>query len=55
MLVDQCRGTGGGNPGIMGVGRLQEAGEDRAGDGIPRERESGEIGNNFATLRNFAQ
>ena len=31
------RGTGeGGNPGVMGVGSLREAGEKRAGDGIPK-------------------
>ena len=30
-----CRGTGGGNPGVMGVGSLRWAGEEGVGGGIP--------------------
>ena len=30
------RGTGGGNPEVMRAGRVREAGEERAGDGIPK-------------------
>ena len=29
-------GQGGRNPGVMGVGILQEVGEERAGDGTPK-------------------
>ena len=30
------RGTGRGNPGVMGARRLREEGEEGAGDGIPK-------------------
>ena len=35
-------GGGGGNPGVMGApGSLREAGEERAGEGIPKVAEAG--------------
>ena len=37
MGFPRCRGEqGGGNPGVKGVGSLQEAGEERVGSGIPK-------------------
>ena len=37
----RCRGTGGGNPGVIGGGRLWEAGEARAGDRILKDTQGG--------------
>ena len=34
-------GQGDGNPGVMGAGSLPEAGEERAGDGIPKRAGTG--------------
>ena len=52
LLICKCRGTGGGNPGVMGAGSVREAGEERVKTGYPRGRELGGIGNEF---RNIAQ
>ena len=37
MGLPRCRGgQGGGNPGVKGLGSLQEVGEERVGRGIPK-------------------
>ena len=35
-MSENWMGTGAGNPGVMGAGIVREAGEERAGDGIPK-------------------
>ena len=46
-------GQGGGNPGVMGVGGLREAGEEGAGSGISKRGGAGRNGKNFATLAQY--
>ena len=47
--MDVLWGGGTGNPIVKGVGRLREAGEERAGRGIPKMVETGRNRKKFAT------
>ena len=51
----QRRGTRGRHPGVilMGAGSLREVGEERVGDGVPKEWELGEITNKFRNMVQF--
>ena len=49
------RGTGAGNPGVMGMGSVREAGEERTGSRIPKGVGPIEIGNKFYNIAQFCR
>ena len=48
-------GGGGAPPGVRGAASLRQAGEERAGRGIPKVAGAGEIGFFFAKLHHILQ